>query len=89
MGVLIWEALSNSEIPYSSIAEDNKVDEKKRNGEKLPRPSKCDRQLWVLMNSCWHKDSDERPTFEDIKNQLLDMKISEVPHDLITASSHK
>jgi len=89
MGVLIWEALSNSEIPYSSIAKDEDVKQKKLNNEKLPQPQVCDRQLWVLMNNCWHKDPQQRPTFDEIKGRLLDMNISEVPHDLITASSDK
>ena len=41
MGVLMWEALSNGEIPYSSISEDEKVKTKKLNQEKLERPHVC------------------------------------------------
>ena len=47
MGVLIWEALSNSEIPYSSTAKDEDVTQKKLSNERLPQPQVCDRQLWV------------------------------------------
>jgi serine/threonine protein kinase len=88
-GVLIWEALSNSEIPYSSIAKDEDVKQKKLNNERLPQPQVCDRQLWILMNDCWHKKPHQRPTFEEINDRFIDLAISEVPHDLITASSHK
>jgi serine/threonine protein kinase len=89
MGVLIWEALSNSEIPYSSVDKDEDVKYKKLNNERLQAPKPCDRQLWVLMNSCWHRDPQKRPTFDEIKDILVEIKISEVSHDLITASSHK
>jgi hypothetical protein len=44
MGVLIWEALSNSEIPYSSIAKNEDVERMKLDNVRLQRPSKCDRQ---------------------------------------------
>jgi serine/threonine protein kinase len=89
MGVLIWEALSNSEIPYLSIAKNEDVERMKLDNVKPQRPSKCDRQQWVLMNGCWHGNPDKRPTFEEIKHKLLNIKISEVPHDQIPASAHK
>jgi serine/threonine protein kinase len=88
-GILIWEALSNSEIPYSSIAKDEDVRQKKLNNERLPQPQVCNRQLWVLMNNCWHKDPQQRPTFEEIRDRFMDITIIEVPHNLITASSHR
>jgi serine/threonine protein kinase len=89
MGVLIWEALSNSEIPYSSIAKDEDVKQMKLNNGRLKQPQVCDRQLWILMNNCWIKDPQQRPTFDEIKDRLMNMNISEVPHELITATSHK
>ena len=89
MGVLIWEALSNSEIPYSSIAEDDNVRAKKLNNESLPRPTVCDRHLWVLMNNCWNRDPQERPGFAEINDKLMNMRISEVSHGLKSASSHR
>ncbi|CAF3993708.1 unnamed protein product [Adineta steineri] len=89
MGVLIWEGLSNSEIPYSSIAKDDDVKRMKLNNIKLKKPLKCDDQLWNLMNDCWHSDPLQRPNFEQITNKLHKIQISEVSYPLITASSHK
>ena len=89
MGVLIWEALSNSEIPYSSIPKDEDVKTKKLDNEKLPKPKVCDHQLWDLMSGCWNKNREKRLTFDEIKDILLEMNISEIPDDLTTASSHK
>jgi serine/threonine protein kinase len=79
MGVLMWEALSKSEFPYSYIADDNLVEQTKLNGEKLNRPPVCDRQLWTLMQLCWENDRDGRPTFEQMKDILSVIKPSEVP----------
>jgi serine/threonine protein kinase len=89
MGVLMWEALSNGEIPYSSDFDDNSVIQKKLNNERLPRPLVCDGQLWTVMNNCWEKDPKKRPTFDEIKKKLSSMKISEVLYDLITVKAHK
>jgi serine/threonine protein kinase len=89
MGALIWEALSNGEIPYSSVAADNDVKRMKLNDQKLEKPPVYDHQLWILMNNCWHKDPRQRPNFEEIKVRLRDIRLSEVSHSLITASLPK
>ncbi|CAF4575638.1 unnamed protein product, partial [Rotaria sp. Silwood2] len=78
MGVLIWEALSNSEIPYSYIADDNQVVRAKLDNERLNKPLICDRQLWTLMTSCWEDEREWRPNFEEIKERLSVIKPSEV-----------
>jgi serine/threonine protein kinase len=77
MGVFMWEALSNGEMPYSSINSDHVVRMKKLNGERLIRPSICDRPLWILMEQCWVFNPNERITFEQMKEQLADIKISD------------
>ncbi|CAF3698268.1 unnamed protein product [Rotaria sordida] len=77
MGVLIWEALSNSEIPYSSIPKDDDVKQMKLNNEKLQKPHTCDHQLWTLMNNCWNNNPRDRPSFELIKQRLSNMKVSD------------
>ncbi|CAF3463668.1 unnamed protein product [Rotaria sp. Silwood1] len=77
MGVLIWEALSNSEIPYSSVADDKEVRRMKLNNNKLTKPRSCDDKLWNLMKNCWHNNPSDRPTFEQIKERLSNMKVSD------------
>jgi serine/threonine protein kinase len=81
MGVLIWEALSNSEMPYSSVEKDEDVKQMKLRNKRLPKPPVCDRQLWKLMKECWHNDPQNRPNFEYMKNILANMEVSEVPDD--------
>ena len=87
--VFIWEALSNGEMPYSSVAKDEIVTTKKLEYEKLPIPKVCDNQLWTLMNTCWHRNPDQRPSFDEIKRDLVSMNIIDIPADLITESSHR
>ena len=89
MAVLMWEALCNGEIPYSSDAEDDTVSKKKRKNERLPKPIGCDDQLWAIMNTCWEKTSQQRPTFQEIKKGLSNLKISNIPYDSNTDSSDK
>jgi serine/threonine protein kinase len=86
MGVLIWEALSNGEIPYSSIPDDERVAQMKLEDTKLKKPSVCDHQLWILLKGCWHKEPQQRPIFDQIKDKLSGMHISEVS-DTETAAS--
>ena len=78
MGVFMWEALSNGEMPYSFDAEDKDVRRKKLNDERLNRPMICDRHFWTLMDKCWSLQPNQRITFEQMKEELADMQITEV-----------
>jgi serine/threonine protein kinase len=87
MGVLMWEALSNGEMPYSSIADDLSVKQMKLDQDTLIRPSNCDRKLWILMENCWTFDPKERINFEQIKELLSDIHISDLTEIQILISS--
>ena len=89
MGVLFWEALSNSEIPYSSIADDNMVKQAKLDNQKLEKPHECDRRLWKLMKDCWHDDPRQRPNFEQIKERLMQTEVSDDTTFRSSLSLHK
>jgi serine/threonine protein kinase len=89
MGVLIWEALSNGAVPYSSVAKDEDVTQKKLANETLPRPNICTRQLWDLMNKCWQDNPNRRPSFEEIKKLLFGMELSDNTDVQSTISSHE
>jgi serine/threonine protein kinase len=74
----MWEALSNGEIPYSSIFSDDIVKQMKLNNERLIQPSVCDRQLWILIEKCWSLDPHQRINFEQIKEQLSEIPFLEL-----------
>jgi serine/threonine protein kinase len=70
MGVLMWEACSYGQLPYSTLETDEAIRKRKLNDEKLPQPSLCGHQLWQIMNDCWHQDPSNRPTFKMLRESL-------------------
>ena len=75
MGVLMWEACSYGQLPYSALHNDNDIRQRKLNDERLPQPSLCSHQLWTNMNECWQQDPLNRPTFKMLKEALLTLTI--------------
>ena len=70
MGVLMWEACSYGQLPYSTLQGDDAVRQQKLNDEKLPQPTLCSHQLWQIMNGCWQQNPSNRPTFKMLKELL-------------------
>ena len=89
MGVFMWEALSNGEMPYASIASDNDVKSIKLNNDKLIAPPGCDRQFWILMEKCWSFDPNQRVSFEQIKEQLSEIILSELSDIRLSISTYQ
>jgi hypothetical protein len=71
MGVLMWEACSYGELPYSYLDDDDDVQQLKLNGDRLSRPSLCSDELWNIMNECWHEDPQNRPDFQSLRQSIL------------------
>jgi serine/threonine protein kinase len=70
MGVLMWEACSYGQLPYSSLHNDNDVRKRKLNDEILSQPSQCSHQLWTIIKECWQQETLNRPTFANLKESL-------------------
>ncbi|CAF4323280.1 unnamed protein product, partial [Adineta steineri] len=70
MGVLMFEACSQGQLPYELIEDENEVRKRKINGEILSQPENCDEALWNIIVSCWHQDPEARPTFKKLKELL-------------------
>jgi serine/threonine protein kinase len=70
MGVLMWEACSNGQIPYSSSSLKSEVRQRKLNGEKLIKPWLCDNRIWSIMEDCWHNEPKLRYNFSEMKSRL-------------------
>jgi serine/threonine protein kinase len=73
MGVLMWEACSNGQVPYSSSTLNSEVRQRKLNGEKLSMPWLCNRELWAIMSDCWHNEPALRYNFEEMKTRFSHM----------------
>ncbi|CAF1639429.1 unnamed protein product, partial [Rotaria sp. Silwood1] len=75
MGILMWEACSQGQLPYASIENDDEVRQHKLNGEILSQPDNCNEGLWNIIVRCWHLQSKARPTFKMLKQSLLELQI--------------
>ncbi|KZC09944.1 PREDICTED: putative tyrosine-protein kinase Wsck [Dufourea novaeangliae] len=65
-GVLLWEMLSMGGTPYSNLTLDSEVEEAVERGIRLPQLLDTPDPLYEVMLSCWHTDSQERPTFAEL-----------------------
>ena len=63
LGVKPFQGVKNSEVIG-----------KLENGERLALPSICPPQLYSLMSSCWAYEPSKRPTFQQLKAALSDIK---------------
>lgn len=88
MGVLMWEALSNGEMPYSSIESDNDVIGMKVAGQGLEQPKDCARQFWMIMVACWASHPEQRPTFQQILETLAEEVAIDVPNVHLLLEEH-
>jgi serine/threonine protein kinase len=70
MGVLMWEACSYGQLPYSSLHNDSDIRHRKLNDKRLPQPPQCSDRLWTIINKCWQPESLNRPTFKILKESL-------------------
>lgn len=81
MGVLMWEALSQAQLPpYGSIESDEEVKRQILSGKILDQPDHCDEGLWKIIRQCWQQQATDRPTFKKLKETLLEFKFkSRIP----------
>lgn len=70
MGVLMWEACSQGKLPYETSTTNPQLRRRKLNGEKLPRPTNCNDQMWSIMEECWLNEPTIRYNFEEMRIRL-------------------
>ncbi|VDP67890.1 unnamed protein product [Echinostoma caproni] len=68
-GVLMWEVWSGGMRPYATYSDSDVLD-LIRARQLLSRPTNCPAKVYAFMNSCWHDESERRPTFKDCLNQI-------------------
>ena len=69
-GVLMWEVMSFGQNPYGDTDNFTIMDELQK-GYRLPAPDRCPSVIYTLMLSCWNKVPEQRPSFTDIQQSLL------------------
>jgi len=68
-GVVMWEIFEFGKVPYSSMSNSETIASVMK-GYRLPQPSNCPNEVYQLMLKCWNINSDERPSFKDLFDQL-------------------
>ncbi|KAM9789336.1 discoidin domain-containing receptor 2-like [Neosynchiropus ocellatus] len=79
-GVTLWEILTLCKRqPYSQLSDEQVIENTgeffRDQGKQvyLPKPSCCPERVYnKLMLSCWRRNAKQRPTFQEIHNQLME-----------------
>uniref|UniRef100_A0AC34R5M3 Protein kinase domain-containing protein n=1 Tax=Panagrolaimus sp. JU765 TaxID=591449 RepID=A0AC34R5M3_9BILA len=71
-GILLTELVTFGRIPYPGMT-NAEVLQKVEQGYRMPCPPNCPPQLYEIMQQCWHKDPEKRPTFETLHWKLEDL----------------
>nr|XP_013795580.1 PREDICTED: tyrosine-protein kinase Srms-like [Apteryx mantelli mantelli] len=68
-GILLYEVFTYGQIPYEGMTNQETVRQITR-GYRLPRPSTCPPEIYIIMLECWNGNTEERPTFFTLRERL-------------------
>lgn len=68
-GVALWEIFSLGDAPYDGI-KSMELEMKLKKGLRLKKPEHCDDMFYKIMKRCWTYESEKRPNFEEILDEL-------------------
>jgi len=68
-GVCMWEIFEKGATPFGSISNEEAM-QVILQGDKLPKPSKCPQNIYLLMLQCWD-ELEERIEFNSIHKSLI------------------
>uniref|UniRef100_A0A3B4DLE0 Receptor protein-tyrosine kinase n=1 Tax=Pygocentrus nattereri TaxID=42514 RepID=A0A3B4DLE0_PYGNA len=84
-GVTVWELMTFGAKPYDEIPASEIADVLEK-GERLPQPSICTIDVYMIMVKCWMIDADSRPRFRELVAELSKMA-RDPPRYLVIQSS--
>lgn len=71
-GVTVWELLTYGGRPYESVPA-RQVPDLLEKGERLPQPSVCTIDVYMIMIKCWMLDAESRPSFKELADEFAKM----------------
>ncbi|XP_060105878.1 tyrosine-protein kinase BTK isoform X1 [Heteronotia binoei] len=71
-GVLMWEVYTLGKMPYERFT-NSETTEHVTKGLRLYRPQLASERVYSIMYSCWHEKAEERPTFQVLLGNILDL----------------
>uniref|UniRef100_A0A1A9X2U1 receptor protein-tyrosine kinase n=1 Tax=Glossina brevipalpis TaxID=37001 RepID=A0A1A9X2U1_9MUSC len=69
-GVLLWEIMTYGDQPYPNVMSAEELYSFLITGQRMEKPFRCSLNIYMLMRQCWHFDSNARPTFSEIVENL-------------------
>ncbi|QHN71166.1 serine/threonine protein kinase [Mollivirus kamchatka] len=73
-GIIMWEVITGKR-PYADL-DIGRCGMAVVAGERPPLPQKCRRALVDIMTRCWHADPDQRPSMEEVTDDLRMMLVA-------------
>lgn len=71
-GVVLWELITFGETPYPGIHVRDVYSYLKQ-GMRMEKPEGCTDEFYDIMLSCWNKNPDCRPEFQDLVDKFDNM----------------
>ena len=75
-GVTLWEMFSFGEDPWAGLNGSQILRRIDRENERLSQPDACPDDLYSILLQCWARVPTDRPTFEALKDFLVERTIS-------------
>ncbi|OXA58611.1 Vascular endothelial growth factor receptor 2 [Folsomia candida] len=73
-GVTLWEIFSLAQVPYPGLAYSQDFIKMLEKGLRMNSPSDfTPPEIYKIMIDTWHENPDERPTFTELKDTLLEL----------------
>lgn len=73
LGVTLWEIHTFGKIPFAGLSRKKYKNLLKSGDAFLEKPDGCDSGIYSTMLKCWSIDATVRPTFAEVKEELIDM----------------
>ena len=67
-GVTAWEIITFGKEP--ELIKINLLSNALKRHHRLPKSELCNKDLYATMKMCWHLDPEQRPSFEDLLEDL-------------------
>ncbi|KYO30067.1 tyrosine-protein kinase Srms [Alligator mississippiensis] len=68
-GILLYEVFTYGQTPYEGMTNQETIQQITR-GYRLPRPSTCPSEIYLVMLECWKGNAEDRPTFFALREKL-------------------
>ena len=73
-GILCYEFITRGKTPYGTF-QNRQIKRSVSTGYRLPKSEDCPQDFYTLMSKCWNSEPKNRPSFQAIYQDLINMKL--------------